>query len=109
MLSGKDYNLVIKEILDFAQNLCKADGCFLYSVNTEDFMSLEFSRINTVGLNKIGSDNLTLYPSVFVPDLKNKKCPQHLLRTRWLFPGTKKKPNGLDGQIKHKNNAGKRD
>lgn len=73
MLSGKDYNLVIKEILDFAQNLCKADGCFLYSVNTEDFMSLEFSRINTVGLNKIGSDNLTLYPSVFVPDLKNKK------------------------------------
>ena len=58
MLSGKDYNLVIKEILDFAQNLCKADGCFLYSVNTEDFMSLEFSRINTVGLNKIGSDNL---------------------------------------------------
>ena len=73
IISEKDYNTVIKKLLEFSQNLCKADGCFLYSVNNDDFMSLELSRITSIGLNKIGSDNISLYPTIYLPDLKNKK------------------------------------
>lgn len=73
ILSEKDYNTALKRVLEFAQSLCRADGCFLYSVNNDDFMSLELSRITSIGLHKIGSDNLSLYPSIYLPDLKNKK------------------------------------
>ncbi len=73
ILAEKDYRVAVKKIAEFAQSVCNADGYFVYFINDDDFLSLEYSHINSLGFDKSGSDNISLYPTVYIPDLRNKQ------------------------------------
>lgn len=72
ILHEKDYNKVIEKIMLTAQKISSADGCFFYTVNDEQFLSLNFSNNNSLRLSKSGSDNLSYLQTVFLPERKNK-------------------------------------
>ncbi len=73
IISEKDYKAAVKRIIEFAQSVCKADGYLLYIINDDDFLSLEYSHIDSLGFDKSGSDNMVIYPTVYIPDLRNKE------------------------------------
>ena len=72
IFTERDSNNIIKSIVDFAQKMSRTDGIFLYIINDDDYFSLDFCRINSIGFMKNGSDNISLYPTAYLPDLKNK-------------------------------------
>ena len=69
----KDFDTVLSKIVDYILEKSKADGTFLYIVNDEGYLNLEICRIKSLQINKNGSDNITLYPTSYLPDLKNAK------------------------------------
>lgn len=72
ILGEKDYKLAVMKIIELAQKVCNADGYLLYFINDDDFLSLEHSHIDSLGFDKSGSDNMSIYPTVYIPDLRNK-------------------------------------
>ena len=72
IISEKDYKAAVKRIIEFAQSVCKADGYLLYIINDDDFLSLEYSHIDSLGFDKSGSDNMVIYPTVYIPDKKQR-------------------------------------
>lgn len=73
ILAEKDYKVAVKKIIEFAQSVCNADGYLLYIINDDDFLSLEYTHVDSLGFDKSGSDNMTIYPTVYIPDLRNKE------------------------------------
>ncbi|MDO5385722.1 MAG: hypothetical protein Q4F75_00430 [Pseudomonadota bacterium] len=73
ILAEKDYKVAVKRIIEFAQSVCNADGYLLYIINDDDFLSLEYTHVDSLGFDKSGSDNMTIYPTVYIPDLRNKE------------------------------------
>ena len=72
VLSGKDYDDVLSQILSYAQKVSRADGLFTYILNDDNFFSLESTKINSLDINKNGSDNISIYATIYLPELKNK-------------------------------------
>ena len=68
----KDYDTVLTNIIEYAQQVAQADGTFLYILNSDDYFNLEITRIKSIGLSRNGSDNIALYPISYLPDLKEK-------------------------------------
>ena len=72
LIDENDYQKVIEKIINFSKTLCNADSCFFYQINDDKFLSLEYSYIEKLNLKKYGSDNLSIYPTIYIPDLKLK-------------------------------------
>lgn len=68
-----DYALLIEKIIRVARRYCSADGCFYFSVKDNKFINLEYLRVNSLNIDRLGSENMALFPSVFLPDIKNKR------------------------------------
>ena len=72
ILSEKDYDIVLSQILNYAQKISNSDGIFMYVLNDDNFFSLESMRIDSLNINKSGSDNIAYYATIYIPELKNK-------------------------------------
>ena len=72
ILREKDYDVVLSQILGYAQSTSQSDGIFIYILNDDNFFNLEVTRINSLNINKVGSDNISLYATIYLPELKNK-------------------------------------
>lgn len=77
VIKDKDYTALIEKIMCVARKACNADGCFYFSIKDNKYMNLEYSSITSVNLGRLGSENLALFPSVFLPDIRNnpRKTP----------------------------------
>ena len=67
---------LIKQILSAAASLANADGTFFFSVTSAGFMNLSYTNVKSLNLTLSGTTNLTLFPSVFLPECKSKNTLQ---------------------------------
>lgn len=76
-IKDKDYTAIIEKIMLVARKACNADGCFYFSIKNNKYMNLEYSNIASISLGRLGSENLALFPSVSLPDIRNnpRKTP----------------------------------
>lgn len=72
ILSEKDFTVIIEKIMDVAANACNADGGFFYSLNDDNFLSLDYSFNKTLRISRRGSDNIVYTPTVYITEKKNK-------------------------------------
>ena len=72
LIEEKDFGVVIENIMDTAANICNADCGFFYTLNDDNFLSLDYSFNKTQRQNLRGSDNLQFFQTVYLPELKNK-------------------------------------
>ena len=70
-------NEFIAKVMNAAAEIANADGCFFFHVTPNNFMNLTYSKINSIKSSALGTSNMRLFPSVFLPEIKNtsKKTP----------------------------------
>ena len=71
-LINDDYPVIIEKVMRVARKACDADGCFFFSVSDNKYINLEYSRVNSLNVGIIGTENMAFFPSVFLPDVKNR-------------------------------------
>lgn len=71
-LINDDYPVIIEKVMRVARKACDADGCFFFSVSDNKYINLEYSRVNSLNVGISGTENMAFFPSVFLPDLKNR-------------------------------------
>ena len=72
LITEKNFTVVIESIMDTAANICNADCGFFYTLNDENFLSLNYSFNKSQRTTLHGSDNLPLFQTIYLPELKNK-------------------------------------
>lgn len=72
ILTEKDFSVVIEKIMETAGNISNADCGFFYTLNDDNFLSLDYSFSKSLRLTGRGSDNLTYMQTVYLPERKNK-------------------------------------
>lgn len=72
ILTEKDFTTIIEKIMDVAANACNADGGFFYSINDDNFLSLDYSFNRSLRLSRRGSDNIVYTPTIYLPEKKSK-------------------------------------
>lgn len=73
LLSEENSILIIEKIVNVAQDACNADGAFFFTVRDNKFLNLDYAYIKSLSFSKRGTDNLSYFPSIFLPDAKSKK------------------------------------
>ena len=71
-LINDDYPGIIEKVMRVARKACDADGCFFFSVSDNKYINLEYSRVNSLNVGISGTENMAFFPSVFLPDVKNR-------------------------------------
>lgn len=71
-LINDDYPVIIEKVMRVARKACDADGCFFFSVSDNKYINLEYSRVNILNVGISGTENMAFFPSVFLPDVKNR-------------------------------------
>lgn len=72
-LSGNDdVETITAKAMEIAAGIADADGSFFFHVTTGHFMNLVYSRIESLNTSISGTSNLRLFPSVFLPETKEK-------------------------------------
>ena len=71
-LINDDYPVIIEKVMRVARQACDADGCFFFSVSDNKYINLEYSRVNSLNVGISGTENMAFFPSVFLPDVKNR-------------------------------------
>lgn len=71
-LINDDYPVIIEKVMRVARKACDADGCFFFSVSDNKYINLEYSRVNSLNAGISGTENMAFFPSVFLPDVKNR-------------------------------------
>ena len=71
-LINDDYPVIIEKVMRVARKACDADGCFFFSVSDNKYINLEYSRVNSLNVGIRGTENMAFFPSVFLPDVKNR-------------------------------------
>ena len=64
---------IIAEAMSFAASIANADGCFFFSVTQGSFLNLIYSNISSIATSLSGTSNMRMFPSVYLPDVKNKQ------------------------------------
>ena len=80
LIVEKDFTIVIENIMDTAASICNADCGFFYTLNDDNFLSLDYSFNKSQCAALRGSDNLTLFQTVYLPERKNKN-PKSVVET----------------------------
>jgi len=70
---GEGVEKIVAQTMEIAAGVVDADACFFFRVMANNFMNLEYSRVNSLNILVEGTANLQLYDSVFLPDLRKKK------------------------------------
>lgn len=71
-LINDDYPVIIEKVMRVARKACDADGCFFFSVSDNKYINLEYSCVNSLNVGISGTENMAFFPSVFLPDVKNR-------------------------------------
>ena len=71
-LINDDYPVIIEKVMRVARKACDADRCFFFSVSDNKYINLEYSRVNSLNVGISGTENMAFFPSVFLPDVKNR-------------------------------------
>lgn len=71
-LINDDYPVIIEKVMRVARKACDADGCFFFSVSDNKYINLEYSHVNSLNVGISGTENMAFFPSVFLPDVKNR-------------------------------------
>lgn len=71
-LINDDYPVIIEKVMRVTRKACDADGCFFFSVSDNKYINLEYSRVNSLNVGISGTENMAFFPSVFLPDVKNR-------------------------------------
>lgn len=71
-LINDDYPVIIEKVMRVARKACDADGCFFFSISDNKYINLEYSRVNSLNVGISGTENMAFFPSVFLPDVKNR-------------------------------------
>ena len=66
LIEEKDYSVVIENIMDTAANICNADCGFFYTLNDDNFLSLDYSFNKSQRLALRGSDNLPFFQTIYL-------------------------------------------
>lgn len=66
-----DHISVISKVIEIARKSCNAEGCFFFSLNDDYFLSLDYTYNKTLEIERLGSDNLSFFPTVFLPEKQN--------------------------------------
>lgn len=74
ILKEADLSTNFKKVLFLAQKICQCDGAFLYVINNENFLSLEYCHIKSLMFEKLGAEAQGYFPTTFLPEVK----PQQL-------------------------------
>lgn len=69
-----DLSDAIEKITNVAIKACNADAGFFFTINEDKFLNLEYTLNNSLHFGKKGSDNLASFPTVFLPEAKNKSA-----------------------------------
>ncbi len=71
----KDYMVVIDKLMEIASKACNSEGCFFYTLNNDYFFSLDYSFNKKLNIRKIGSENMSDFPTFNLNEsrLKSKK------------------------------------
>lgn len=72
LITEPNYTLIVEKILKTARQAANADACFFFSVNDNKYMNLEYCHSQSLNFEKLGIENMTFFPTVFIPDLKTK-------------------------------------
>ena len=64
---------VVVEAMMLAAEVANADGCFFFYVNQGRFLNLMYSNIKSLATSLSGTSNMRLFPSVYLPDIKDKQ------------------------------------
>lgn len=72
----EDYHVIIQKVMQLCTKTANADACFYYSIDSNDYMSLDYSHNESLKISKTGIDNLSYAPIVNLSDqsLKIKKA-----------------------------------
>ena len=68
----KDHVSIVAGVVDIAAASCNAEGSFFFSLNDDYFLSLDYTQNRTLEISCKGSDNLSLFPTVFLPEKQNQ-------------------------------------
>lgn len=72
-LNSNDTETIIPKVIDTAAQIANADGCFFFHITSENFMNLIYSWVDSLNLSLSGTSNIGLFPSIYLPESKNKK------------------------------------
>ena len=64
---------VIVKVMEAAAKIANADGYFFFNVTSGYFLNLLYSRINSLATTIAGTANMRMFPSVYLPDVRDKK------------------------------------
>ncbi len=70
---NNESNTFIAKTMDAAAEIAGADGCFFFNITSGHFMNLIYSKINSINTSFLGTSNMRMFPSVFLPKIKDKK------------------------------------
>ncbi|MDR1026278.1 MAG: HD domain-containing protein [Lactobacillus sp.] len=68
-----DHVSIVSRVIDIAREACNAEGCFFFTLNDDYFLSLDYTYNKTLEIDRKGSDNLSFFPTIFLPERKNKE------------------------------------
>ena len=74
-LAEGDYTIdeIIAKVMDVAAGISNADGYFFFNVTSGHFINLLYSKIKSLATAVSGTSNMRMFPSVYLPDIKDKK------------------------------------
>lgn len=67
-----DHHAVIQKVMQTAMKLSNADAGFFYNIDSNNYMSLDFTYIESLKLTKTGIDNLSFTPIVNLTEQRAK-------------------------------------
>lgn len=73
MSDGCDPAEIVALAVEAASRIADADGCFFFHITPTRFMNLIYSHVNSLNTSISGTSNMALFPSVYLPDIKNKQ------------------------------------
>lgn len=74
----KDYNSFVQKVMLIGLRNVSADTCFYYTVDKNNYIRLDFSHTESLGLSKTGTDNLIYTPIINVDEQQNKQLKSAL-------------------------------
>ncbi len=65
-----DNNII--QTMDTASEIANADGCFFYELTPDKYLNMKYCNIKSLNSKFFGIENQQIFPSVFIPDSRNK-------------------------------------
>ena len=75
LIEEENVNGVLANIAVGAQEVTNSDGVFLFVINEDKFLNLEYSNIKSLKWQKTGAENRKIFPNLFLSAKNSKRFP----------------------------------